>query len=97
VADSTNIVPIQPLDEASSLAWLKSQPSRRTYLSAAELARRWGWPRYTVSRKLQCWDAALGINSARLHAIQAGCMVALCLCAGLFISLGAGLIWPKPR
>jgi hypothetical protein len=40
---------------------------------------------------------ALGITSARLHAIQAGTMVALCLFSGLFISFGAGLIWRRPR
>ncbi len=38
--------------------------------------------------------AALGVSSATLHLIQAGAMVALCLFAGLFISFGAGLIWP---
>jgi hypothetical protein len=38
---------------------------------------------------------ALGISSARLHAIQAGSMVALCLFSGLFISFGAGLIWGR--
>jgi hypothetical protein len=38
---------------------------------------------------------ALGITSARLHAIQAGGMVALCLFSGLFISFGAGLIWAR--
>jgi hypothetical protein len=37
--------------------------------------------------------AALGISSARLHTVQAGSMVALCLFSGLFISFGAGLIW----
>jgi hypothetical protein len=41
--------------------------------------------------------AALGITSGRLHAIQAGSMVALCLFSGLFISFGAGLIWGRPR
>jgi hypothetical protein len=38
--------------------------------------------------------AALGISPASLHLIQAGAMVALCLFSGLFISFGAGLIWP---
>jgi hypothetical protein len=38
---------------------------------------------------------ALGISSANLHLIQAGAMVALCLFSGLFISFGAGLVWPK--
>jgi hypothetical protein len=36
---------------------------------------------------------ALGMTSARLHVVQAGAMVALCLFSGLFISFGAGLIW----
>jgi Flp pilus assembly protein TadB len=39
--------------------------------------------------------AALGISSTHLHLVQAGSMVALCLFSGLFISFGAGLIWPK--
>jgi hypothetical protein len=39
--------------------------------------------------------AALGVSSATLHLIQAGAMVALCLFSGLFISFGAGLIWPR--
>jgi hypothetical protein len=38
--------------------------------------------------------AALGISSTNLHLVQAGAMVALCLFSGLFISFGAGLIWP---
>jgi hypothetical protein len=38
---------------------------------------------------------ALGITSARLHAVQAGSMVALCLFSGLFISFGAGLLWGR--
>jgi hypothetical protein len=39
--------------------------------------------------------AALGISSTHLHLVQAGAMVALCLFSGLFISFGAGLIWPR--
>jgi hypothetical protein len=39
--------------------------------------------------------AALGISSTRLHVLQAGSMVALCLFSGLFISFGAGLIWRR--
>ncbi len=38
---------------------------------------------------------ALGISSAHLHLVQAGAMVALCLFSGLFISFGAGLVWPR--
>jgi hypothetical protein len=41
--------------------------------------------------------AALGVTSATLHLVQAGAMVALCLFSGLFISFGAGLIWPRGR
>jgi hypothetical protein len=40
--------------------------------------------------------AAIGVSPARLHAIQAGSMVLLCLFSGLFISFGAGLIWCRP-
>ena len=39
--------------------------------------------------------AALGVTSTSLHLVQAGAMVALCLFSGLFISFGAGLIWPR--
>ena len=38
--------------------------------------------------------AALHLSSTNLHLIEAGAMVALCLAAGMFISFGAGLIWP---
>jgi hypothetical protein len=51
-----NVTPIRPLDEAAALAWLKTQPGGRTDLPAAELARRWGWQRYTVTRRLQRWS-----------------------------------------
>jgi hypothetical protein len=37
--------------------------------------------------------AAIGVDASRLHLVQAGSMVALCLFSGLFISFGAGLIW----
>jgi hypothetical protein len=39
--------------------------------------------------------AELGVSSTSLHLVQAGAMVALCLFSGLFISFGAGLIWPR--
>jgi hypothetical protein len=39
--------------------------------------------------------AALGVSSTSLHLVQAGAVVALCLFSGLFISFGAGLIWPR--
>jgi hypothetical protein len=38
---------------------------------------------------------ALGISSTNFRLAQGGAMVALCLCSGLFISFGAGLIWPR--
>jgi hypothetical protein len=38
--------------------------------------------------------AALGVSRS-LHLVQAGAMVAFCLFSGLFISFGAGLIWPR--
>jgi hypothetical protein len=38
---------------------------------------------------------ALGISSTKLRLAQGGAMVALCLFSGLFISFGAGLIWPR--
>jgi len=53
---TANVTPIRPLDEAGALAWLRSQPGGRTNLPAAELARRWGWQRYNVSRRLQRWS-----------------------------------------
>jgi MarR family len=56
--ESTNVIPLQPvrpLDEAAALEWLRAQPGGRTDLPAAELARRWGWQRYNVSRRLQRW------------------------------------------
>jgi hypothetical protein len=39
--------------------------------------------------------AALGVSPPTLHLVQAGAMVSLCLFSGLFISFGAGLIWPR--
>jgi hypothetical protein len=39
---------------------------------------------------------SLGISSTTLRLAQGGAMVVLCLCSGLFISFGAGLIWPRP-
>src|SRR5258708_29543791 len=50
-----NVTPLRPLGEAAALEWLRAQPGGRTNLPAAELARRWGWQRYHVSRRLQRW------------------------------------------
>jgi hypothetical protein len=38
---------------------------------------------------------ALGVSSGRLHAVQGGAMVLLCLCSGLFVSYGMGLIFGR--
>jgi len=56
--NETNVIPMlptRPLDEEAALAWLRAQPGGRTNLPAAELARRWGWQRYNVTRRLQRW------------------------------------------
>jgi len=55
---ASTIAPIRPLDEASALDWLRSQPGGRTKLSAAELGRRWGWPRQRTGRRLAAWAKA---------------------------------------
>jgi hypothetical protein len=47
----------------------------------------------TVKAEADPQAAALGISSARLHTVQAGSMVALCLFSGLFISFGMGLVF----
>jgi hypothetical protein len=64
-----DIVPVRPLDEAQALAWLRRQPGGRTTLSGAELGRRWGWPPYRISRRLQQWTKA-GTISRRGRAIS---------------------------
>jgi len=55
---STNVSPIRELDDAGALDWLRSQPGGRTKLSAAELGRRWGWPRQRTGRYLKAWAKA---------------------------------------
>ncbi len=50
--------PIRAFDDAEALAWLRRQPGGRTNLPAAELGRRWGWPRWRVGRRLAAWKAA---------------------------------------
>jgi hypothetical protein len=57
--------PIRILDEAEALAWLRTQPGGRTSLPAAELGRRWGWPRSRVGRRLKAWKAAGYITRRR--------------------------------
>jgi hypothetical protein len=55
---STNVSPIRELDEPAALDWLRAQPGGRTKLSAAELGRRWGWPRQRTGRYLKAWAKA---------------------------------------
>jgi hypothetical protein len=52
-------------------------------------------PRADVKAEADPQAAALGVSSSRLHAVQAGSMVALCLFAGLFISFGMGLVFRR--
>jgi hypothetical protein len=47
-----NVIPLQPLDDDAALAWLRVQPDGRTTLTAAALARRWGWPEHRARRRL---------------------------------------------
>jgi hypothetical protein len=49
------VLPIRPLDETAALDWLRSQPGGRTNLPAAELGRRWGWPRHRAGRRIKAW------------------------------------------
>jgi hypothetical protein len=58
MATTENVHPLRPLADADALDWLRAQPEGRTIMSAAELARRWGWPRYKVGRRLQAWSSA---------------------------------------
>src|SRR5712672_2537423 len=51
----TTVTPIRTIDDEAAIAWIRAQPGGRTKLPAAELARRWGWQRYHVSRRLQRW------------------------------------------
>ena len=67
---------------------LEAQRARASDRLAAERA--------AVTQDADPQAAAFGISPARLHVIQAGAMVALCLFSGLFISFGAGLIWRRP-
>jgi hypothetical protein len=61
----------------------------------AEANAKLGIERASLKADADPQAAALGISSTRLHLVQAGAMVALCLFSGLFISFGAGLIWPR--
>src|SRR4030095_1103401 len=47
-----------PLSEEEALAWLQNQPGGRNNASAAELGRRWNWPRQRVGRWLKAWAKA---------------------------------------
>jgi hypothetical protein len=50
-----NVRPIRPFEEEEAIAWLRAQPGGRTKLSDAELARRWGWNRKRVGRRIKAW------------------------------------------
>ena len=54
-APTDNVRPIRPFEEEEAIAWLCAQPGGRTKLSDAELARRWGWNRKRVGRRLKAW------------------------------------------
>jgi hypothetical protein len=54
-SDTDNVRPIRPFEEEAAIAWLRAQPGGRTKLSDAELARRWGWNRKRVGRRLKAW------------------------------------------
>lgn len=72
------IAPIRPLDEAAALDWLRAQPGGRTKLSAAELGRRWGWPRQRTGRHLKTWaKAGLVKRRGDTIAVVEGASVAL--------------------
>src|SRR5882672_6671595 len=53
-----NIIPVRPLGEEAALEWLRSQSGGSTSLSAAALARRWGWPEHRARRRLNAWQRA---------------------------------------
>jgi hypothetical protein len=61
----------------------------------AEANAKLGIERASLKADADPQAMALGVSSATLHLVQAGAMVALCLFSGLFISFGAGLIWPR--
>jgi hypothetical protein len=63
----------------------------------AEANAKLGIERASLKADADPQAAVLGLSSATLHLVQAGAMVALCLFSGLFISFGAGLIWPRGR
>jgi hypothetical protein len=50
-----NVRPIRPFEEQEAIAWLCAQPGGRTKLSDSELARRWGWNRKRVGRRIKAW------------------------------------------
>jgi hypothetical protein len=61
----------------------------------AEANAKLGIERASLKADADPQAAALGVSSTSLHLVQAGAMVALCLFSGLFISFGAGLVWPR--
>jgi hypothetical protein len=67
---ASTIAPIRPFDEADAPDWLRAQPGGRTTLPAAELGRRWGWPRQRTGRRLAAWAKA-GLVKRRGNTIAA--------------------------
>jgi hypothetical protein len=52
------VTAIKTLDDSEALEWLRAQPNGRITLPPTELGRRWGWPRYKVTRRLKAWSKA---------------------------------------
>lgn len=50
------VVALRTLSDSEALEWLRSQPGGRTTLRPVDLAQRWGWPQYRVTRRLQKWS-----------------------------------------
>jgi hypothetical protein len=44
------------VDDTEALDWLRAQPDGTVLPSGAELARRWNWAPYKVSRRLRAWS-----------------------------------------
>jgi MarR family len=50
------IVPIRELTDEEAIAWLRAQPGFGASLRPIDLAQRFGWPKYRVTRRLQRWE-----------------------------------------
>jgi hypothetical protein len=55
-AMQTDVVALRPLGENEALEWLREHSDLK--VTAADLARRWSWPRQKVSRRLDAWAGA---------------------------------------